>query len=119
MQQELGKQRSHHQKASACVGPRVCTLQAELGNRDEQIMELRVQLAEAQGMIKGLEQGRRQEHESCRLATEAVRGSQQEAQLSATLASMLDKVGIARTACGVASWASLGCRGASLLLRLN
>ena len=82
-------------------------------------MELRVQLAEAKGMIKGLEQGRRQEHESCRLAMEAVRGSQQEAQLSATLASVLDKVGIARTACGVASWAPLGCRGASLLLRLQ
>ena len=70
-----------------------------------------------QGMAKGLEQGRRQEHDSFRLAVEAVRGSQQEPQLTATLASLLDKVSTARTAYSVVGQASLRSGTAALLVR--
>ena len=69
-------------------------------------------------MITGLEQGRRQQHDSFRLAVEAVSGSQQEPQLTATLASLLDKVSIKRAACGEASLALLHCRRA-LCVRLH
>ena len=93
------------------------TLQDNPSQRHDEYAELRLQLAEAQGMIKGLEQNRRQEHDSLRLAVEAVRGSQQEPQLTATLASLLVKVSFERTARGMASQAMLHCSVVSLLVR--